>query len=289
MIYIYLRNFNSNFQLQLSSNASKGYVIELSYIIVFNSVTLISLYSDYFWNKFVILVPLSFVCKPIGKSEFARKLALMFITSNCMQLHNTVPPKPFPSVWSNLPSIIQVFLFLPMPKCTRWPWRGESVSAVPSATPGTNSLLQLSACCWFSETLRWQRSGNEITQLGYSLPLSGIQGTILSRQWKWFGSVMLEKCWNICPQQGTLSLAVEVLGREAPLPLCRQEIWDSLNLFSCWCWLRFWLYSQGIGCLDKHGTCCRRGSGMSYIISLAFRGETGLAFSLLYLLFHSIH
>ncbi len=218
MIYIYLRHFNSNFQLQLSSNASKVYVIELSYIIVFNSVTLISLYSDYFWNKFVILLSLSFACKPIGRSEFARKLALMFITSNCMQLHNTVPPKPFPSVWSNLPSIIQGFLFLPMPKCTRWPWPGESVSAVPSATPGTNSLLQLSACGWHSGTLRWQLSGSEITQLGYSLPLSGTQGTILSRQWKWFGSVMLEKCWNICPQQGTLSLAVEVLGREAPCP-----------------------------------------------------------------------
>lgn len=95
----------------------------------------------------------------------------------------------------------QVFLFLPRPKCSPWPWLGEPVLAVPSATPGANSLLQLSAYCWHSETLRWQLSGNEITLLGYSLPLSGTWSTILTRQWKWFSSVKRDERWNIWSRQ----------------------------------------------------------------------------------------
>lgn len=55
-----LRNFHSNFQLQLSSNASKVYVIELSYIIVFNSVTLNSHELNLAW--IISEINLSFLC-----------------------------------------------------------------------------------------------------------------------------------------------------------------------------------------------------------------------------------
>lgn len=127
--------------------------------------------------------------------------------------------------------------FAPTPKRTRW-LRQVKVSAVPSSTRNANSLQQLSACCWHFGTLSWQLSGNEITQLGYFLPLSGTWSTILSHQWTRFSPVKWKNRWNIWPRQGALSLAV--LGAWSTLALLRQEIWDSLTPFSWrWCWRKF--------------------------------------------------